>query len=129
MAKQVKNQSISILWLKCWVPFVGVLGDFVVLGGLGSYPLQQIFWWPSDIYRNGVCKKNCTEIVGFHAKMSWFVFVSWWNSCVLTYWQKRYKKFCCVTRSNNILVDLQFYSIDVSAYFLKKNKVNVQNNL
>ena len=39
-----KNQTISILRLKCWVPFFGVLCDFVVLGGLGGYPLQQIFW-------------------------------------------------------------------------------------
>ena len=55
--------------LKCWVPFFGVLCDFVVLGGLGGYPLQQIFWWPSDIYRNWVGKKNGTKIVAFHAKM------------------------------------------------------------
>ena len=74
-------QTISIMRLKCWVPFFGVLCNFVVLGGLGGYPLQQIFRWPSDIYRNWVGKKNGTKIVAFHAKMPWFVFVTWWNSC------------------------------------------------
>ena len=39
LAKKVKNPTISILWLKCWVPFFSVLGHFVILGGLGGYPL------------------------------------------------------------------------------------------
>ena len=48
--KKVKSYTISILWLKYWVPFFNVVGDFIIFGGLGGKPIQKNIAGDPHIY-------------------------------------------------------------------------------